>query len=399
VRVHLDAAAAAMRAWRYIREVPTPPSAPGRHPVGFYRTGDGRWLFLHRLAQHHFVRQLRVLGLPESADDSELARAIGEWDGAALEEAVMAADACAAVARTSEEWAQHPHGRAVAELPLFSIRKIGDSAPEPAGSGDRPLGGIRVLDLTRVLAGPTSARALAEQGAKVLRIASPLYPDTPQMVKDTGHGKRSAVLDLRTSPGAETMRTLLAGADVYIQGYRPGAIEQLGFSADEVAALRPGAVVVRLSAFGGVGPWGRRRGFDSVVQAANGTALEMGAALGDGTPRSMPGNPLDYVTGYLAAFLVQRALERRAEEGGSYLVELSLAQTGHFLSRLPRLDREAAAARPAELSPERLDELMMTRQTPYGALRYLRPVAELPVTRARWDLPTVPVDHDRPQWW
>jgi len=397
--VPLDAAAAAMRAWRYIREVPTPPAAPGRHPVGFYRTADDRWLFLHRLAQHHFARQLRVLGLPGDADDEQLARAIATWNGGELEEAIMAADACAAVARTAEEWAHHPQGRAVAELPLFRLTKIGESAAEAAGSGERPLGGIRVLDLTRVLAGPTSARALAEQGAKVLRIASPLFPDTPQMVKDTGHGKRSAVLDLRDSRDAGAMRALLADADVYIQGYRPGAIEHLGFSAEEVAALRPGIIVVRLSAFGGVGPWGRRRGFDSVVQASNGIALEMGAALGDGSPRSMPGNPLDYVTGYLAAFLAQRALELRAEDGGSYLIELSLAQTGHYLNGLPRLDRDAAAARPAELSDERLDELMMTRATPYGALRYLRPAAQLPVTPGRWELPTVPLDHDRPQWW
>jgi crotonobetainyl-CoA:carnitine CoA-transferase CaiB-like acyl-CoA transferase len=398
IAIELDSAAAAMRSWRYIREVPPPLPSSTPHPVAFYRTADERWLFLHRLAQHHLQRELAVLGLPEHAAGEDIARAVAEWRGEDLEEAIMQAGACAAVVRTAVEWAAHQQAQAIATLPLFTITKTADSAPLPAGTGDRPLGGLRVLDLTRVLAGPTAARTLAEHGAEVLRISSPRYPDTLPMVQDTAHGKRSSVLDLRRGDDAAALRRLIGGADVFSQGYRPGAIARLGFSPGEVAAIRPGIITVSLSAFGGVGPWGDRRGFDSVVQAASGVAAEMGEALGDGVPRSMPGNPLDYTTGYLAAFLVQVALERRAREGGSYHIEMSLAQTGRYLDRAPRLDSRHAASRPTELADDRLAELMLTRDTPYGKLRYLAPVARLSATPAAWERPTVPADHDLPTW-
>ncbi|MBO9577668.1 MAG: CoA transferase [Microbacteriaceae bacterium] len=396
VRVPLDASAAAMRAWRYLHDVPRRPEAGGAPPVAFYRTGDGRWLFLHRLAAHHLERALAVLGTGE--DEDEIVRAIGRRDAAELEEAIMAAGGCAAAVRDREEWAAHPQAAAIAGMPLFRITKIGESEPVPVGDGLRPLGGLRVLDLTRVLAGPTAARTLAEQGADVLRIGSPRYPDTFRMVQDTGHGKRSTVLDLRDGGDLEALRGLLAGADVFSQGYRPGAIASFGLAPAELAELRPGIVSLSISAFGAAGPWAGRRGFDSVVQAASGVAAEMGEFLGGESPRSLPGNPLDYTSGYLAAFLVQVALERRAREGGSYHIELSLAQTGRYLDELPRVDGFAAAKRPPELPAERLDELMTTRETPYGALRHLQPVAELSGTPAHWERPTAPLDHDGPTW-
>ncbi len=399
IHVDLDSAAAAMRAWRYLREVPPPPPSNAPHPVAFSRTADDRWFFLHRLGPHHLARELDVLGLPGDADADTIARAIGTWNGFELEEAIMQAGACAAVIRSHDEWAHHPQAQAIATLPLFRITKTGESDPIPAGAGDRPLGGLRVLDLTRVLAGPTAARTLAEQGAEVLRISSPRYPDTEAMVRDTAHGKRSTVLDLRTHEDAEALRRLIGSADVFSQGYRPGAVAALGFSPEEVSAIRPGIITVSLSAWGEVGPWGGRRGFDSVVQAASGVTMEMGEALGGGVPRSMPGNPLDYTTGYLAAFLIELALERRAVEGGSYHIEMSLAQTGHYLDGAPRIDLSAAAAARAELDEERLAELMLTRDTPYGTLRYLAPAAQLSDTPARWDLPTVPIGHDQPAWW
>src|SRR5262249_38612057 len=156
---------------------------------------------------------------------------------------------------------------------------------------------------------------------------------------------------------AECLRELVRGADVFSQGYRPGAIAGLGFGFEEVVALRPGIVYVQLSAFGHVGPWSGRRGFDSIVQAHSGIAGEH--AVG-GTPRFAPANPLDYMTGYLAAFGVMEALARRAREGGSYLVRLSLAQTGRWLAGLPRVAFDGTAA---DLPAARLDELMMTSDT------------------------------------
>ena len=396
VSVDVDAAAAAMRSSRYLTAVP--PLAPaGRPPVGFYRTKDGRWVFLQRLFAHHFRRQLDVLGLASDSADEAITAAILGWNGLDLEAAVIAAGACGAMVRTHDEWADHPQGRALAELPLFAITKTGDSPPEPAGSGDtRPLGGLRVLDVTRVLAGPTCARTLAEHGARVLRVGTSAVPDNPQMMRDTGHGKHSCDLDLATADGAAALRRLVAGADVFSQGYRPGALDALGFSAAELTRLRPGIITVSLSAYGTAGPWRGRRGFDSVVQSASGIAWELAGA--DGVPRSLPANPLDYTTGYLAAFLVMVALGRREREGGSYHIDLSLAQTGRYLTGLSRADAALAAAREPDLPRARLDELMITRRTPFGVLRYLAPAARMPGTPPRWDLPTVPLDSDRPDW-
>jgi crotonobetainyl-CoA:carnitine CoA-transferase CaiB-like acyl-CoA transferase len=396
VHVDVDAAAVALRSSRYLTAVPpVPPS--GRRPVGFYPTADGRYVFLQRLFPHHFRRQLQVLGLPPDATDEAMAQAIAGWRGQELEDAVIAGGACGAMVRTRDEWAAHEQGRALAALPLFSITKTGDSAPEPAGAGDtRPLGGLRVVDVTRVLAGPVCARTLAEHGARVMRVGTSAVPDNPQMMRDTGHGKRSCDLDLKSAGGAAALRRLAAGADVFSQGYRPGALDRLGFSPAELARLRPGIITVSTSAYGPAGPWRERRGFDSVVQSASGIARELAGA--DGGPRALPANPLDYTTGYLGAFLVMVALGLRERDGGSYHVELSLAQTGRYLAGLSRASAALVAAREPDLPQARLDELMITRRTPYGALRYLAPVARMPGTPPRWDLPTVPVDHDRPDW-
>ena len=399
VAVDVDAAAAAMRSWTYLADAAAarPPggAAPGPQPGPqlFFATEDERWIFLHRRAAHHAARQERVLGCGGS--DAEVAAAVRRWKGADLEEAVVAADACAALVRSHEEWAAHEQAAAVAALPLLEVTRIGDSDPEPAGEGDRPLGGVRVLDVTHVLAGPTCARTLAEHGADVLRIGMSSSGDGNPMQRDTGHGKRSAVLDLRSADGASALRTLVGGADVFSQGYRPGALTALGFAPEAAAALRPGIIYVSLSAFGTRGPWQDRRGYDSVVQSVSGFCDEV--AVG-GEPRFLPVSALDYVTGYLAAFGVGVALARRAADGGSYHVQLSLAQTGRYLAGLPRTSAAERAGRSPELPAERLAGLLTETDTPFGRLRHLAPAARMPATPPRWDRPTVPMNHDRPAW-
>jgi crotonobetainyl-CoA:carnitine CoA-transferase CaiB-like acyl-CoA transferase len=392
IDIDVDAAAVAMRSSRQLRVDP-PLVAPALHTVGTYRTGDGRWLFTQRLFPHHFERQLDVLGC--RADEGEIAEAISRRSGAELEEAMVANGASAALVRTREEWAQLPQAPAVASLPLLEVTRIADSDPVPLPGGVRPLSGLRVLDVTRVLAGPTAARTLAEQGAEVLRISSPLMSDDRRMMIDTGHGKRSAVLDLRDAAGLATLRELVSGADVFTQGYRPGALAAFGLSPEELAAIRPGIVSLSFSAFGRLGPWSGRRGFDSVVQAVSG----IGLANGDGEkPRWLPANPLDYTTGYLAAFGVLVALERRAQEGGSYHVEVSLAQTGRYLDGLTLADEALAASRPAEPTVDLVSRLSLSRDSEFGRLSYLAPAARFSETPAEWTLPSVPADHDAPRW-
>ena len=407
VAIEIDAAAAAMRSSRYLRvegaegrrpgvvgaprsEV-SPASAVGRPRLGVYRTRDERWIYFQRLFPHHRERLLSVLRCNE--DEGEIERAVAEWDGLALEEAVIASGASCGLVRSYAEWSEHSHAQALAELPLLEVVKIGKSAVEPlAWDPSRPLEGVRVLDLTRVLAGPTCARTLAEHGADVLRIGTLRWPDNELMMRDTGFGKRSAALDLEDPAQADVLRGLLNGADVFSQGYRPGALARRGLSPEEVAAARPGIVYVSISAFGHRGPWHARRGFDSVVQSVTGIALEHAI---EARPRFAPANPLDYMTGYLAAAGAIAALRRRAHEGGSYLVRVSLAQTGRWLTSLPRVD--AAGVAP-DLPRERLDALMEVTETPFGRLRHLAPVAQMSATPARWERPSVPLDHDAPEW-
>jgi crotonobetainyl-CoA:carnitine CoA-transferase CaiB-like acyl-CoA transferase len=397
VRVDVDAAAAAMRSSRYVRvETEAPQQLADFRPratrggLGVYPTRDGRWMYLHRAFAHHRARICSVL---ECADDeTDIAAAVKGWDALPLEDAVVGAGACAAVVRAAAEWRTFEQAQAIEDLPLLEIDRIGDAPPRPRDSTARPLTGMRVLDLTRVLAGPTCGRTLAEHGAEVLRVGTPRWPDDVAMLRDTGHGKRSTALDLTTPEDAARLRELVRGADVFVQGYRPGAVAGLGFGIEDVMALRPGVVYVQLSAFSHRGPWSSRRGFDSIVQAHSGIADEHAV---EGVPRFVPANPLDYMTGYLAAFGAIVALARQVRAGGSYRVTLSLAQTGRWLAGLPRVASDGVAA---DLPAERLEALMMTSDTPFGRLRHLAPVAQLSETPGRWDRPAVPLEHDPPEW-
>lgn len=396
IRVDVDAAAAAMRSARYLRRDPSPGRGQlsGGRGLGFYLTSDDRWIYFQRLFAHHQARLVEVLKCRYEED--AITEAVSRWKAEELEEAVIANGACAGMVRSRDEWIAHDQAQAVASLPLIEVARISSSEREPFGDASRPLSGVRVLDVTRVLAGPTCGRTLAEHGADVLRVGTERFPDNEQMMMDTGHGKRSCVLDLTSPTDSVRLSSLISGADVFIQGYRPGALARLGFSPEDVAALRPGIIYVSISAFSHEGPWQTRRGFDSVVQSVNGIAH---VSAHEGRPRSIPANPLDYATGYLLAFGTMVALRRRALEGGSYLVRGSLAQTGQWLSELPSLEPHLASAQPPDLSAGRLDSLMTSVDTPFGRLRYLTPAAQLSATPGRWDLLTRPLDHDSPEWW
>jgi crotonobetainyl-CoA:carnitine CoA-transferase CaiB-like acyl-CoA transferase len=397
VSVAVDAAAAAMRSAEYLRRDqasnhPTPRSIRGLQQ-DIYRTRDDRWVYLHRGFPHHRARIASVL---DGADDHEaLAAAVRRWDAAALEDAIVQAGACAGMVRSHDEWLAHGQGAAVERLPLLEVVRIGDSQPEAMPAGVRPLSGIRVIDVTRVLAGPMCARTLTEHGADVLRIGTTRLPNNELQNIDTGYGKRSTVLDLTGETGAGQLRTLIGDADVFSQGYRPGSMASRGLGMDDLAAMRPGIVYVQLSAFGHVGPWNQRRGFDTLVQVVSGMAAEYAQ---DGRPRLLPLSVLDYCTGYLAAFGVMVALCRRARDGGSYLVRVSLAQTARWVTGLGRIASSIAAGAPQDLSPERIDELCIEADTAYGRIRYLAPIAQLSETPAQWDRPAVPLGHDPPTW-
>ena len=339
-----------------------------------------------------------MLGVEE--DRAAVAKAVATWKGLELEEAIIAAKGAGGMVRSMAEWAEHPQSAAVATLPLIEIDRIEDSPPEPLPEGARPLSGVRVLDLTRVLAGPSCARTLAEHGADVLRITGAHLPSHPGQEMDTGHGKLSAQLDLRESADRETLRGLVREVGRVSQGYRPGTLAERGLSPEELAALRPGLVYVSLSAFGRVGPWASRRGFDTVIQTVSGITDRQGELFpGEAPgPQFYPVSAIDYLTGYLMAFGTMVALHRRATEGGSWLVRASLAQTGRWLVNRGQVPEAELAGVPEDFSRNEVERWSTTSETPAGSLRHLAPVVELSETAARWERPTAPLGHHEAAW-
>nr|WSZ18220.1 CoA transferase [Streptomyces canus] len=306
----------------------------GRAPVNFaqlsrfWRTADG-WVRTHANYPHHRARLLRALGAPE--DPAAVEAALAERSALDVEDAVYAAGGLAVALRSPEEWAVHPQAAEVAKRPLVERGRLDTArvrAFAPVGTSPlRPAAGLRVLDLTRVLAGPVATRTLALLGADVLRLDAPHLPELPDQHADTGFGKRSATLDLAAEQ--QTFEELLAVADVVVTGYRPGALDRFGLSPEALAERRPGVVVAQLSAWGGYGPWRERRGFDSLVQAATGIAVLEGSP---DRPGALPAQALDHGTGYLLAAAVLRALTEQSYEGGSRFVRLALARTAQWLT-------------------------------------------------------------------
>ena len=365
---------------------------------GIYSARDGCWAYLHCNLLNHRKAALNVLGVNNNQD--AVRHAVAGWDALELEEAIIAAKGAGGRVRTMAEWAQHPQSAAVASLPLLEIHKIGDSPPEPLHGGPRPLSCVRVLDLTRVLAGPTCARTLAEHGADVLKIGACHLAGGSAEEYDTGHGKLSAYLDLREAGGADTLRTLASCADVFSQGYRPGTLDQRGFSPEDLSRLRPGIVCVSLSAFGRVGPWAARRGFDTVVQAVSGIADRQGKLFPgkEPGPQFYPVSAIDYLTGYLMAYGTLTALARRVREGGSWLVHVSLAQTGKWLVDRGQVSEPVPESSAVEFSSEEIARWSTTSETPMGQLRHLAPTLQFSETQSYWERPAVLLGHHEPKW-
>jgi hypothetical protein len=317
------------------------------------------------------------------------------WDGEAFETAAYADGGVVALMRSYDEWSAMPHAKALAELPLLSIEKIGEAAPKPWPAGDRPLAGLRVLDLSRVIAGPVAGRTLAAHGADVLLVSGPDLPAIPWLTIDTGRGKLTSFVDLRSEQGRTTLRELLAQADIFSQGYRPRALASLGFSPQDAAKISPGIVYVSLSAYGHAGPWAERRGFDSLVQTATGFNHAEGEAAGVDGPKELPAQMLDHASGYLMAFGAMMARTRQSREGGSWHVQVSLAQTGRWLWNLGRV--------PGGLATEDLKGNTVqryTEQTPsgFGPLSAVSHSAVLSKTPAFWARPAMPLGSHPPQW-
>jgi crotonobetainyl-CoA:carnitine CoA-transferase CaiB-like acyl-CoA transferase len=349
--------------------------------------GDG-WVRLHTNFAHHRDGVLKLLGLPPGPGTAReaVAQALTRWTALDFEQSATDAGLVVAALRQHDAWLRHPQHAAISALPLVEIERIGDSPvlawPDlPADA--RPLEGLRVLDLTRILAGPAAGRTLAAYGADVMLVNSPHLPNIEAIV-DLSRGKRSALADLRTGAGRESLRVALAGAHVFLQGYRPGSLGGLGFGPEDVARLRPGIVYASLSAYGRAGPWAARRGYDSLVQTTTGFNSDEGAASGSKQPRALPMQILDMGSGFLLAHGIAAALARQQRDGGSWHVQVSLARTGQWLRELGRVERGFLGPR-ADFSQQ-----LEGSDSGYGKLVALRHAARFSKTPARYARPSMP---------
>ena len=355
--------------------------------AGLYECGDGRWVRIHANYPHHENGTLSVLGC--ELTKAAVQQTLNTWKAEEFESACADQGLPTFMMRSPEEWAEHPQGQALAKLPLFDLEKIGDAPVEPLPTeGPQPLSGIKVLDLTRVIAGPVGGRTLAAHGAHVTRIAAEhLHRDTIALEADAGRGKQSSFIDLRSDDGRSKLEEMVPNSDIFIQGYRPGTIDQKGFPPERLAELRPGIVCASVSAWSHEGPWSKRRGFDSLVQTASGINVAEARAAGVADPKPLPCQALDYASGHLLALGAMAGLYKRATEGGSWRVRVALARTRHWLESLGRIEGGFDATAP---SNDEVADLMTEIESDYGKLLAVKYPAQLSLTPVPENLAPTP---------
>ncbi len=364
----------------------------------FFLTKDNRRIYVLRTAAYgaNLVGLLGFLKCENSTASIEAA--IAKWHSEDLEEEMAHQKLVGAIARTREEWLHHPQGNYLNSLPPVYVEKIGDSEPEPFEPAARPLSDIRVLDMSHVLAGPISARVLAEQGADVLHISAPLYPDDFRVAMDTGFGKRNAYVDLGRNSDLDELKRLICEGDIFVQSFRPGSLAKRGLSPEDLAALRPGTIYVSISAYGNQGPWKSRGGFEPVGQTTTGLAIAEGS---HDEPILAPTFTLnDYLAAYLASAGAVAALVRRAREGGSYHVQVSLARCSMWVQELGLLPEHLWPKRKAgePVLPELRKRDLMETDCVFGRVRHAKPIAEFSETTAYWTTGPSPLGTNNLFW-
>lgn len=364
---------------------------------GLYRCDGGRgWVRVHANFSHHRRGVLDLLGLPfsEAITRQDVEKALEHWAPLDFEQQASERGLAVAAVRSFTEWDAHPQAKACASLPLVEITRIGDAAPRHPGpllANQRPLAGIRALELTRIIAGPVAGRALAAYGAEVMLVNSPRLPNI-DAIAETSRGKLSAHLDLTVAGERDQLRKLASRAHVFLQGYRPGGLAALGFSAEDLHRISPGIVYASLSAYGRAGPWCGRRGFDSLVQSATGLNVAEAEGFSVGTPRALPIQILDHATGLLTAFGCLAALIRQQHEGGSWHVQVSLARTSLWLREMGRISSGANASMPS------FDGLLEESESGFGRLVAVRHAAGFSETPACYSVPSMPPGSHPPEW-
>ena len=402
IKISVRSAAASLRSNKYIkirhangeyRDLIDKEHEFNRQLNGIYPTRDGRWALPHFGLNHLRDRMLGLLGA--CPDRLSISKAVSTWDAIDLENAIAEMNLCGGMIRTNSEWMAEPHGKVLSKKPVIEIIKIGPSDPEPIPRGSRPLSGVRVLDLTRILAGPIAARTLAEHGANVLMVTAENLPQVHAYVADTSHGKRSCFVDIKENEGARILKNLVTGADIFSQGYRPGAMEKIGFGPEELSEIRPGIIYLSINCYGFDGEFSDRGGWEQIAQIMTGLTTEEGGFTTINTPSLLPAAANDYITGYLGAYGALLALAHRAREGGSYHVRVSLCQTAMMIYRNGKIQNGLA---PEELSLEEIDGLSIVSKTHLGEAKHLAPVLDLSETPPFWEKPTPKLGGNKAMW-
>lgn len=388
VRVRVADAAAATIGFAVMRVdgVSMSRTNAGNPWVDRYRCADGRWIHLHGGFPPLVERLSKVLGIPVDVDESAISAATATWRSPELEDAVAEQRGCAAVIRTEDEWRAHPQGSIVHSMPAVGIADHGEAATAWTPSPTRPLDGLRVLDLTRVLAGPTGGRTLAAFGADVLHVRGPDVPFVPAFVVDTGHGKRQAFADLEDPVERDRLRAVARDADVVVQGWRPGVVERFGL--DEASLRDDGfaGVYGSVCAYGHDGPWAMRAGWEQLAQSVSGLCLD---PLGDQRPTLLPCAATDYTTGFALAAGIMQALGDTLDDGRARRVDASLCQTAAWILRAGRLpDHEASGISPT----------LLRSQTDFGIVDHLGPCVEVDGLHVGWTRPTAPLGSGSLAW-
>jgi crotonobetainyl-CoA:carnitine CoA-transferase CaiB-like acyl-CoA transferase len=364
----------------------------------FFRTKDGRMIYLmrHGAYPEHLSRLLNFLKCPP--DSEAIARAVLQWNAQELEDALAERRLMGVIARTRDEWLKTPHGSHMSSRVPIEIEKIGDSDRVPFKPGKRPLDGIRILDMAHVLAGPVTARVMAEQGADVLHVSAPHQQDSIPTVIDTGFGKRNTYIDLNRAEDQAIMDRLVREADVFLHSWRPGTLDRRGLSPSALAQKRPGIIYVSVSCYGYDGPWVERAGYDPLGQVAS------GYAAGEGSPDEPLMAPTfwlnDYLAAYLAAAGANAALLKREREGGSYHVKVSLTSASMYVQQLGELPKDHWPGEKfgAKALPEPPREQIGKTMTPFGEIEHALPLTDYSETKARWELPPEPAGASDPVW-
>jgi crotonobetainyl-CoA:carnitine CoA-transferase CaiB-like acyl-CoA transferase len=403
IAVDLKTAASSLVSFALLKRDGSPVPRPSETSptVGLYQTADGRWVHLHGGFPYLAKRTLDLLNAEGKTD--AVAAAVSKWNALALEDAIAFMKLSGAMVRTAEEWRATPQGALLAKTPPIVLKRIGDAPVLRLDAAKEPLDGVRVLDLTRVLAGPTVGRTLASHGAEVLGVRAERLPTVELFDLDTGHGKRAAYLDL-TKPGdAEQLRALARTAHVFVDSYRPGALGELGVTPAALSHSSPGIIYCAVSCYGHHGPWAQRRGWEQLAQCVTGIAVDQGAFLAaragsrrESAPALIPAAVCDYVTGYLGAAGVAAALLRRFREGGSWLVEVSLCATAMWLQSLGKV--LAAQVPQSWDAAEGLDAYWQSCETDHGRLDYLGPIVRMSETPPHWPCPPPIQGAHKAQW-